>query len=153
MAPSEQLPSVLHDWTALFMRNSVRNFLHFSREKGVSMPQIGALFQIRRRGVCSVSDIGGELQITPAAASQMLETLVHLELVRRTEDPNDRRAKQIVLTEKGRKLLQESIHARQGWLHQLMQTLSPREQEQVVAGLKILVEKAGRLEKDKAFVE
>jgi DNA-binding MarR family transcriptional regulator len=124
----------------------MRHFLHFSKERGVSMPQIGALFQIRRKGVCSVSEISGELEITSAAASQMLESLVKEGLVRRSEDPNDRRAKQIVLTEKGRKTLQESIHSRQGWLTQLINQLTEQEQVQIASALKILTERASRLE-------
>jgi DNA-binding MarR family transcriptional regulator len=146
MAASDQFLSALHEWTGVFMRNSMRHFLHFSKERGVSMPQIGALFQIRRKGVCSVSEISGELEITSAAASQMLESLVMEGLVRRSEDPNDRRAKQIVLTEKGRKTLQESIHSRQGWLTQLINQLTEQEQVQIASALKILTERASRLE-------
>jgi len=146
MPASDQFLSVLHEWTGVFMRNSMHNFLLFSKEKGVSMPQIGALFQIRRKGVCSVSDIGDELGVTSAAASQMIENLVHLDLIRRSEDPQDRRAKQLVLTEKGRKILQESIHARQAWLSALVGLLTSQEQTQVTSALKILVEKADRLE-------
>jgi DNA-binding MarR family transcriptional regulator len=146
MAASEQFLTALHEWGGVFMRNSMSHFLLFSKEKGVSMPQIGALFRIRR-GDCSVSDISGELNVTNAAASQMLESLVQQDFVRRSEDPNDRRAKQIVLTEKGRKILLDGIHARQAWMHHLAQHLTPQEQTQIASALKILVEKANQLEK------
>jgi len=85
--------------------------------------------------------------VTNAAASQMLEHLVQQQMITRSEDPHDRRAKQIVLTDKGRQVLQESIHARQGWLEDLAHTLSPEEKEQVVAALHILIEKTSQLEK------
>ncbi len=124
MAASEQFLAAMHEWAGVFMRNSMRNFLLFSKEKGVSMPQIGALFRIRR-GDCSVSDISGELNVTNAAASQMLESLVQQDFIHRSEDPNDRRAKQLVLTDKGRKLLLDGIHARQGWMHHLVQPADP----------------------------
>jgi DNA-binding MarR family transcriptional regulator len=77
----------------------------------------------------------------------MLERLVQQQMITRSEDPNDRRVKQIVLTDKGRQVLQDSIHARQGWLEELARALSPGEQEQVVAALHILIEKASQLEK------
>ena len=147
MAASEQFLAALHEWAGVFMRNSMRNFLLFSKEKGVSMPQIGALFRIRR-GDCSVSDISGELTITNAAASQMLESLVQQEYVRRTEDPKDRRAKQLVLTDKGRKILLEGIQARQAWMHHLGHHLTPQEQMQVTSALNILVGKTKELEKE-----
>jgi DNA-binding MarR family transcriptional regulator len=147
MAASEQFLAVMHEWAGVFMRNSMSNFLLFSKERGVSMPQIGALFRIRR-GDCSVSDISGELNITNAAASQMLESLVQQDFIHRSEDPNDRRAKQLVLTDKGRKLLLDGIHARQGWMQHLVRHLTPQEQAQIASALKILVEKSNRLEKN-----
>ncbi len=146
MTASDLFLAAMQEWAGVFMRNSMRNFLLFSREKGVSMPQIGALFRIRR-GDCSVSDISGELNITNAAASQMLETLVQQEFIRRTEDPNDRRAKKLVLTEKGRKLLLDGIRARQGWIIHVVDLLTPQEQAQITAALRLLAEKTGEYEK------
>jgi len=147
MPPSDPFITTLHEWIGIFMRRSMRNFLHYSKEKGFSMSQIGALFHLHRMGACDVSEIGDDLGVTNAAASQMLERLVQQQMITRTEDPNDRRVKQIVLTDKGRQVLQESIHARQGWLEELARALSPEEQEQVVAALHILIEKASQLEK------
>lgn len=146
MAGREQFLASLHEFSGMFMRNSMRNFLHFAKEQGVSMPQIGALFRIRKGG-CSVSDISAELRITNAAASQMLEGLVQQQLIRRSEDPDDRRAKQIVLTEKGRKILQDGIQARQEWMRDLVDRFTPQEQQQITAALKLLVEKTTQLEK------
>ncbi|MFN2298812.1 MAG: MarR family winged helix-turn-helix transcriptional regulator [Anaerolineales bacterium] len=146
MSDSDQFQSVLHEWIGVFMRNAMRHFLLFAKDRKLSMPQIGALFQIRRMGVCSVSDIGGELGITKAAASQLLEGLVKEDLVRRSEDPNDRRAKRIVLTDKGLRILRESVRARQGWLTQLDGRLTERERSQISAALRILIEKSGTIE-------
>jgi DNA-binding MarR family transcriptional regulator len=146
MTTSGQCQDAMHEWVAVFMRSSMRDFLRFSKERGVSMQQIGALFRIRR-GKCSVSDISGELNITAAAASQMLDSLVQQDFITRSEDPSDRRAKQIVLTEKGRKILTEGIRARHGWMHQLVRLLSPQEQQQIAAALKLLAEKTAELEK------
>jgi DNA-binding MarR family transcriptional regulator len=145
MAANEQFQAVLREWFELVIRRSMRNFFHFARERGVSISQIGALFQIRHRGVCSVSDLSTEMGVSSAAASQMLETLVQQDFVRRTEDPKDRRAKQIVITEKGRRLLQESIRARQDWLAQLAGSFSSQEQERVAAALKMIIERIQEL--------
>jgi DNA-binding MarR family transcriptional regulator len=146
MAGSDKFLEALHEWTGISMRNSMHDFLRFSREKGMSLSQIGALFRIRRGG-CSVSDISGELGITAAAASQMLDSLAQQDFIRRSEDPNDRRVRQIVLTEKGRKVLLESIHTRQRWMHSLVNQLNGQEQLQVASALELLVEKAKQLEK------
>jgi DNA-binding MarR family transcriptional regulator len=76
----------------------------------------------------------------------MLERLVQQELVLRSEDPEDRRVKNLVLTEKGAQIIQESIHASQDWFDQLARTLSTSEKEQVVAALNILIEGVKRLD-------
>jgi DNA-binding MarR family transcriptional regulator len=137
--------NTLGEWIEVFMRRSMHNFICYSKEKGLSMSQIGALFRIFR-GKSSVSDISDNLGVTSAAASQMLERLVQQGLILRKEDPNDRRVRQIVLTDKGRQILQESIAARQGWLENLSLTLSDSQREQVTAALNILIEKANQLE-------
>ncbi len=146
MESLNQLVSTLTEWSEVYMQNSMRNFIHYSKEKGLSIPQIGALFRIFQRGNRNVSDIGEELGITNAAASQMLERLVQQGLILRSEDPTDRRQKQIVLTDKGRQILRESIQARQLWMEELSQVLSPDEQSQVTDALHILINKARELE-------
>jgi MarR family transcriptional regulator, organic hydroperoxide resistance regulator len=132
---------VLQQWMAVFMHRSMHDFAAYARESGLSVPQLGALFQIHHRGCSGVTDLGEKLGVTSSAASQMLERLVHQGLIRRTEDPNDRRVKQVVLTDKGRDVLQLSIHTRQRWLSDLVQALSSEEKEQIIVALNILIDK------------
>ena len=139
MSPDDPFVDVLHRWIGIFMRRSMRNFLSYVRESGLSMSQIGALFHIHRMGSSGVTDLGDHLGVTSAAVSQMLERLVQQELISRTEDPNDRRVKQIVLTPKGCQILEEGIRARQGWLNDLTESLSPDEKEQITAALNVLI--------------
>lgn len=146
MKNTEQVASVLHEWVKVFMRHSMHDFIFFLKTSGFSMTQIGALFQIRRKGPSGVSDIADELGVTSAAASQLLDRLFQQGLIGRSEDPLDRRAKQIVLTEKGQRTLEESIQARNKWINGLAEMLTPEEQVKVIAGIHILVEKANQLE-------
>ena len=146
MQPTDQFAATLQEWVAVFMHRSMRKFIHYARESGLSMSQVNALFHIHRKGGCGVTDVGDNLGVTSAAASQMLERLVQQELILRTEDPVDRRAKQMVLTEKGIQAVHEGIHARQGWLDDLANMLSASEKEQVAAALKILIDKTKQLE-------
>jgi len=138
---TEELTQTLQDWIEVFMRRSMHNMLLFAKEQNLSMSQIGALMNIRRHRGCNVSDIGDELGITSAAASQMLERLVQQELIERTEDPNDRRAKQIALTDKGYQLLHESFRARYAWLGELAGSFTPDEQALIQTALHLLLGK------------
>ena len=146
MPMQEPLISVLSEWIEVFMQRSMQNFILYSKETGLSMSQFGALFRILHRGSSGVTDLGDNMGVTSAAASQMLERLVQQGLVTRSEDPHDRRVKVIVLTDKGHLVLQESIHARQAWLNDLVSQMSEAEKEEAVATLKLLIDKAKQLD-------
>jgi DNA-binding MarR family transcriptional regulator len=135
----------LKEWTEVSMRHSMRNMLRYARESGLSMSNLGAIFHIHRIGSCGVTEVGAHLGVTSAAASQMLDRLVQQELILRTEDPDDRRVKQIALTSKGHRILEEGLHARQGWMDELAQNLSDSEKETIISGLNILIDKVGHL--------
>jgi DNA-binding MarR family transcriptional regulator len=141
MQTDETFTTTLQEWVNVFMRRSMHNFISYARESGLSMSQVGALFHIHRGDVCGVTELGTNLGITSAAASQLLERLVQQDLILRFEDPADRRVKQLVLTDKGIQTIQESIHARQGWLDDLKGTLSTSEKDQIIAALNILIDK------------
>ena len=145
MRQSDPFVTTLQRWIEVLMQRSIRDFMGYARESGLSMSQLGALFQIHRTGGSGVTDLGDNLGVTSSAASQLLERLVHQGLILRSEDPSDRRVKQLVLTEKGLQVLQESIRARQSWLSDLAGTLSDREKEAIIAALNILIDKANHL--------
>ncbi|MFZ0531555.1 MAG: MarR family transcriptional regulator [Anaerolineales bacterium] len=146
MQPSNPLVATLHEWFGIFKRRLMGNFFIYARDRGLTMAQFGAMLRIYHKGACGVSDIGSDLGVTNSAASQMLERLVQLKLVTRSEDPSDRRVKQIVLTDKGRQIIQESSLAFQTWMEDLARTMTAAEQEQVRTALIILVDKARQLE-------
>ena len=138
--------ATFQQWIDIFMHRSLRRFIHFARENGLSMSMIGTLFHLSKKGCAGVTDLGDHLGVTSAASSQMLERLVQQGLILRTEDPTDRRVKQIVLTEKGHHVLDESVRARQGWLDDLVEILSREEKELIKGALDLMIIKANQLE-------
>jgi len=146
MPETDPFVAALSLWTEIVMRGSMTNFVAFAKSSGISMSQIGALFHIRRENARGVSEIGDELGITSAAASQMLDRLVQQGLITRTEDPHDRRVKMLVLTADGKELLHNGIRARQEWMKDLAALLTPAEREQIVAALGIMIDKASQLQ-------
>ncbi len=142
----ERFAAVLRDWAAVFMRRSMRDFVQLSKNSGLSISQMGALFRLYHGGFCGVSDLGDHLGVTNAAASQMVERMVQQGLLARIEDPEDRRGKIISLTLKGRELVEESIDARRRWIEQLTQTLTVDEQEVIIAALNTLTAVARQVE-------
>ncbi len=147
MQHADPLVRALQDWIGVVMRRSMRSILLFLKENELSMSQVGALFQINH-GSSNVSDIGEGLGISIAASSQMLERLVQQGLVLRLEDPQDRRVKQLGLTEKGRRIVRASVHARLGWLQAMVADLTERERDQVAGAIRLLSQKAEQFEAD-----
>ena len=132
---------------AIFRRRMMGNLYAYARDKGLTMGQFGAMLHVAHRGGCGVSDIGSELGITNSAASQMLERLVQLKLIVRSENPADRRSKQIELTNDGRQILQEGSLANQIWFESLARSMTAEEQQAVSNAMVILIARARQLEK------
>jgi len=123
---------------------SMHHFWRFAKEQGLSMTQMITLRIVSHRHndqCCSVSDISGLLGVTNAAVSQSLDKLVEQNLVKRQENPEDRRSKQILITSQGEELLRESMRAQQAWIEDLPAHLSPEEQGRIEAAFRVLSDK------------
>jgi DNA-binding MarR family transcriptional regulator len=145
---TDQVVGVVREWTETFMRKAMCGVVYVASRHGLSRSQVGALFQLSHRGASSVAHIGDRLGVTSAAASQMLDRLVQQGLIARSEDPNDRRAKQVTLTEEGRRFVEEAMGAWQRWFRSVAEEMSAKERETVVAGLRVLLENAGSVDPD-----
>lgn len=146
MPDTDRFASSFQEWIDLFMHRSMRRFLQYARKSGLSMSMIGALFHLNQQEKSGVTDLGEHLGVTSAATSQMLDRLLGQELIVRLEDPDDRRVKQIILTEKGCHVLEEGLQARQGWLIDLADRLTESEKEQVAAALELMISKAKQID-------
>lgn len=142
----DPLVAAMQETFGIFRHRLMGNLFIFAKDNGLTMAQFGAMLHIYHKGGCGVSDIGSDLGVTNSAASQMLERLVQLKLIIRSEDPSDRRVKKIVLTDKGRQILKEGNLANRNWLEDLARKMTPQEQDQVKKSLVILIEKANQVE-------
>ena len=146
MVSSSQLIQTIRQFMDIAMHHSMRERAHFAKATGVSMPQFGILMQLHYRGNCGVSDISDRFDITNAAASQLVDKLVQGGFIKRDEDPSDRRAKLLNLTEKGREFIQQGIEERYRWVDQLAGKLNSEERAKVSEALDIMMNAARELE-------
>ena len=147
MPKTSNLKQALHAWMDVAMHRSMRGWAHHARTSGLSMPQFSILMQLQHHGHCGISDISERFEITPAAASQHVENLVQAGLLERTEAPEDRRARHIQLTPKGRSLIESGIRERHQWMDRLAETLDDKDREKIASALAILTETARKLER------
>lgn len=151
MTDKAQFSHITRQWMDIFMHRSMRGWSHFAKSTGLSMPQFSILMQLHHRGGCGVSDISERFDISNAAASQLVDKLVHSGYLERTEDPSDRRAKVLNLTNKGRSFVDQGIHERHRWLDELVKSLSAEEKAKVSEALTILTDAAQRIEETNNF--
>jgi len=153
MQESVAFIGTLKELTEMIIRKSMCGLLLQAKENGLSMSQISALIRIRNRASRNVSEVGDALNVSNAAASQLIDRLVQQGLIIRLEDPNDRRVKPIELTEKGRLLIHAGMDSRHLWLEGLAEQLTPAEQEQINAAMTLLIDKIRQLDPADECVE
>lgn len=146
MTSTSQLIQTIRQFMDFAMHHSMRERAHFAKATGLSMPQFGILMQLHYRHNCGVGDIGERFDITNAAASQLVDKLVQSGLIQREEDPSDRRARLLNLTDKGKRLIQQGIEERYRWVDQLAGKLTPEERAKVAEALNIMTYIAKEME-------
>ena len=131
------------------MHRSMRDWSHYIKANGFSMPQFFLLMHLRHREHCGISDLSEHMEISNAAASQLVDKLVQAKLLVRVEDPDDRRAKQVSLSPAGEDLIEKGIAERSHWVDALADNLDEEERLKVAEALQILNEAAKKLEVEK----
>jgi DNA-binding MarR family transcriptional regulator len=137
----------LTKWFGYLAHKSLREFLQFSHDYGLTILQMNILMRLYYRGSSDVSHLVDTMQVTKGAASQMVERMVQLELVERLEDHADRRVRHIHLTVKGRELIEKSIAARRNWLENIAERLSAEQQLEIMKSLGYLMDAIASNEK------
>ncbi|MDX1379215.1 MAG: MarR family transcriptional regulator, partial [Anaerolineales bacterium] len=76
MINSPQFTQAIRSWMDVFMHRSMRSWHLFAKSTGLSMPQFSVLMQLHHKGACGMSEISERFEVTPAAASQLVDKLV-----------------------------------------------------------------------------
>ena len=148
MTKEIKFSQTIRGWMDIFLQRSMGNWWRFARSTGLSMPQFSLMMQMYHRGACGMSGISERFEITPAAASQMVDKLDKSGYIVREEDPSDRRAKTLNLTDKGRALLEQGIEERFRWVDDLAGKLTPEERTQVGEALDLMIRAAQEQESE-----
>src|SRR3990170_2692603 len=150
MPTSREFENALRAWASVFMRRSVHEFMVAMKDSGLSTSQLNTLMRLHYRGSCPVSGISDELGLTAAAASQIVDRLAGMGLIERSEDPKDRRVRQVRLTAKGRGLVARGVHARLAWTRDLARRIPPRELGSITQTLERLTHAADAMDREES---
>jgi DNA-binding MarR family transcriptional regulator len=150
MTKQSQFDQSVRAWMDIFMHRSMRGWWRYAKSTGLSMPQFSILMQLHHKGPCGMSGVSAGYDITPAATSQLVDKLVQGGLIQRVEDPTDRRAKLLSLTDKGRNLVLKGIDERYRWLDELSNKLTQDELVKISEALDIMTRAGEELEAEPA---
>lgn len=104
----------------------------------VTMPQMKVLMLLKENGALRVGVLARHLNVSTPTITGIVDRLVRQELVRREDDPSDRRVVLNVLTKKGEDLMRRLQNRGEAELTRLVVALSSEEQDTLARLLKRL---------------
>lgn len=146
MEDVEQLRKLVDKFAGVIARISIMQMKDMMNETGLSHSQMVSLMELNFKGHCGISEIADNLGTTDAASSQLVQRLVTLELVQREESTQDRRAKKITLTSKGKKIVSDVISNRKKMIFEMVQNIPPEKQESIMEAINLMMKSAHELE-------
>jgi DNA-binding MarR family transcriptional regulator len=139
---TSELARLVLDWSTVFVRLSMHDINRCARSHGLSFTQMNVLMHLYHQGPREVMEFAEYMQVSPAGASQMVERLVQQDLVVRVEVPGDRRVRHVHLTERGRRVVEESLALRERWVESLVGSLSGDQQAVLAQLMRLLNERS-----------
>jgi len=144
MTTQNDVLETLENWAKLYFFQSLTDFFNYLKQTDLSMLQAYALAHLFFKGSLKMSDLCEHMQVSPAAASQLIDRLEKLEMVERTSDPDDRRVRKIVVLEKGKDFVQENFRFSQGWLSEIPADITPEQLSQITEVLSMLLQSSSK---------
>ena len=121
------------------------NQLRVIEESGLSMTQCKALLELGGLGQTAetwqVGDLAEVFGVSVPSMSRAVDALVKAGLATRVEDPDDRRARQVRITAKGKQLVDTLVTVRQTGMRAFAASLSAAQRRKLDAAVDALMER------------
>jgi DNA-binding MarR family transcriptional regulator len=121
------------------------NQLRVIEETGLSMTQCKALLELGGLGQSSeawqVSDLAEVFGVSVPSMSRAVDALVKARLATRVEDPEDRRARQVRITARGKDFVERLVAVRQSGMEAFAATLSAAQRRKLDAAVDALMDR------------
>jgi len=134
----------MENWAKLYFFQSLTDFFNYLKQTDLSLLQAYALAHLVFKGSLKMSDLCEHMQVSPAAASQLIDRLEKLEMVVRISDPADRRVRKIVVLDKGNSFVQENFRFSQSWISEIPTDITPEQVSQITEVLSMLLQSSNK---------
>jgi DNA-binding MarR family transcriptional regulator len=137
--PSARTSALLRELIGYILQRSAGETLRVMNDANLSMPQMVTLHMLRKCGPFTISVLAERLRLSLAATSHLVERMVQLGFVARTEDASDRRQKQLALTPAGHALIDRLVAARLAETDPILTSLPDDLREQLEGVLELVL--------------
>ena len=135
---------IMENWAKLYFFQSLTDFFNYLKQTDLSLLQAYALAHLVFKGPLKMSDLCEHIQVSPAAASQLIDRLEKLEMVVRISDPMDRRVRKIDVLDKGKNFVQENFRFSQSWISEIPTDITPEQVSQITEVLSMLLQSSNK---------
>ena len=151
MTDARKLKDTVKEFTSIIFTLGQRQIFQYMDETGLSRSQLMTLGRLHAHNGAGISAMGAHLGTTDAAASQLIDRLVNQGMVERRESPEDRRKKQVLLTDKGKAIIEGMASQRMLMVDQILEHIPSGKQAIIGEALSIMIDAAHDVEKEMGF--
>ena len=94
-------------------------------------PQFAALQWLFEEGDMTIGELSNKMFLAFSTTTDLVDRMEKNQLVQRVKDPNDRRVVRIHMLEEGKRLIDEVIKKRQGYLQEVLNEYSTEDIEEL----------------------
>ena len=115
---------------ALAVADPIR--LHFWDNRGLTMTQLRLMYLLYQRDEQTITELAEQMHVRKPTITGLTDRLIKHKLIRRLDDPADRRVVRISLTKDGRRVLGEIEVASKAYLNRVFSNLGEARVEEFV---------------------
>ncbi len=134
-----RIRELIFDFMPLFHRHISRVF-HDREEHRCNKNQNKALFIMKRLGTVNPGSMGACMDMQKGSLTSLVDDLVGMSLVRRENDPDDRRKQRLSLTPEGERYVENRYRSVEARLEDLFRDLPPERSERFARLMEQLVD-------------
>lgn len=130
--------------TDVLLARFINETKDLSLKEHMVMRKVHTMMEAAPQGI-PLKDLAAELHLTPGTVSELVEKLVRKGTLQRVQNPNDRRAVMITVTEKSLAQLSEAMNMMNSFVDDLWQDFSEEEKKQLTDTLELLSDRVNKM--------
>ena len=144
MTSQSEFLTTVENWAKLYFFQSLTDFFNSLKHSELSLLQAYALTYLYFKGPIKISKLCEHMNVSPGAASQMVDRLEKLSMVSRIEDPADRRVRKVAVLPQGEEFVQDKFVFSQRWIGEIPADITPEQEAQITSILSIFMQGSGK---------